>query len=97
MILGRVWNVPGVKEWLLENEEEIKKRACDAVGCGNVEEAVGILKACSGCRGWWYCGIECQTRDWKEGGHRRVCKEAKLAAMKDKEIEDLLLSAHDQA
>ena len=22
----------------------------------------------------WYCGTACSHADWREGGHRRVCK-----------------------
>lgn len=82
-----------MKEWLIESEEEVKRKACDAIGCGKVEDTVGALSLCNGCREWWYCGTECQKRDWKEGGHKKVCKETKIAAMKEKEVEDLLLGA----
>ena len=34
---------------------------------------VKMLK-CSGCRQAFYCSKECQVRDWKEGGHKEVCK-----------------------
>ncbi len=29
---------------------------------------------CSACRAVWYCGTACSHADWREGGHRRVCK-----------------------
>lgn len=93
LVYRRVWDVPGVKEWLVGSEEEAKRKMCDAMECGKVEETVGALRLCNGCREWLYCGTECQKRDWKEGGHRQVCKEAKIAAMKEKEIEDLLWGA----
>ena len=32
------------------------------------------LLACSACRAVWYCGTACSHADWREGGHRRVCK-----------------------
>ena len=28
----------------------------------------------SACRAVWYCGTTCSHADWREGGHRRVCK-----------------------
>ena len=28
----------------------------------------------SACRSVWYCGTACSHADWREGGHRRVCK-----------------------
>ncbi len=30
--------------------------------------------ACSACRAVWYCGTACSHADWRQGGHRRVCK-----------------------
>ena len=29
---------------------------------------------CGGCRAVWYCGEACANADWREGGHRKVCK-----------------------
>ena len=28
---------------------------------------------CSACRAVYYCGSDCQRRDWTSGGHRLVC------------------------
>ena len=42
---------------------------CNA--CGNVQPN-GVLKACMRCRIKYYCGKECQRRDWK-AGHKHVC------------------------
>ena len=28
----------------------------------------------SACRAVWYCGTACSHADWRQGGHRRVCK-----------------------
>ena len=30
-------------------------------------------KRCSACRAVYYCGSDCQRRDWTSGGHRLVC------------------------
>ena len=36
--------------------------------------ATGKLQKCGQC-GWrCYCGAECQRKDWKQMGHKRVCK-----------------------
>ena len=44
---------------------------CDV--CGKVA-AEGKLQRCAQC-GWrCYCGAECQRKDWKQMGHKRVCK-----------------------
>ena len=47
----------------------------------------------SACRAVWYCGTACSHADWREGGHRRVCKAlgaarraAKEAAAAAKEV-----------
>ena len=31
-------------------------------------------RTCSACRAVWYCGTACSHADWREGGHRRMCK-----------------------
>ena len=47
-----------------------KGGSCDV--CGVV--AAGNRFSCAKC-GWRsYCGVECQHKDWKELGHKRVCK-----------------------
>ena len=44
---------------------------CDV--CGKVA-AAGELQKCAQC-GWrCYCGAGCQRKDWKQRGHKRVCK-----------------------
>jgi hypothetical protein len=32
------------------------------------------MKQCSGCHLRAYCGRECQTKDWKDGDHKKECK-----------------------
>ncbi|CAJ1953013.1 unnamed protein product [Cylindrotheca closterium] len=36
--------------------------------------------SCSKCTITYYCGRDCQRKDWKEGGHKQECK--KIAAQK---------------
>lgn len=52
--------------------ETTRFAACDV--CGAVAASLGELQRCGQC-GWrCYCGPECQRNDWKEMGHKRVCK-----------------------
>jgi hypothetical protein len=62
-------------------------RNCAYLGCANLAAEGGPAagqgrgsKKCSGCRAVWYCGEACQLADWREGGHRRVCKQLAVAA-----------------
>jgi hypothetical protein len=43
-------NVPGPEDWIKASEEDAKKRHCDAIGCGKVEENELEWKICSRCR-----------------------------------------------
>ena len=40
---------------------------------------------CSACRAVWYCGTACSHADWREGGHRRVCKALRAAREAEKQ------------
>jgi hypothetical protein len=62
-------------------------RSCAYLGCANVAAEGGPAagqgrgsKKCSGCRAVWYCGEACQLADWRQGGHRRVCKQLAATA-----------------
>ena len=39
---------------------------CKCCGASDVP-----LKVCAGCKVVWYCGPECQKKDWKEGGENK--------------------------
>ena len=52
---------------------------CSVEGC----RAIGTLH-CKGCLIKYYCGKECQTRDWSQ--HKGGCKE--IAAINKKKAED---------
>ena len=43
--------------------------------CGVTAEECGQrdLKRCAQCHVVSYCGKECQTKHWKQGGHKRDC------------------------
>lgn len=48
---------------------------CD--GCGRTREELGVthLRSCSRCKKAYYCGAECQRKQWKVGGHKQHCRE----------------------
>jgi hypothetical protein len=60
-------------------KEELK-RACKNATCGKVEEQRGTYKVCSGCKGAYYCGRECQVADWKR--HKEICRDNKVTLRK---------------
>jgi hypothetical protein len=57
----------------VERTQAAATRSCAYAGCANLG-AGGGSKLCSGCRVARYCGVECSHADWRQGGHRRVCK-----------------------
>ncbi|KAI0321597.1 hypothetical protein OF83DRAFT_251498 [Amylostereum chailletii] len=40
-------------------------------------KSMETMHTCRGCGETRYCGRECQTRDWKEGGHKLRCRRLK--------------------
>ena len=42
---------------------------------------------CSACRAVWYCGTTCSHADWREGGHRRLCKALGAARQQAKQAQ----------
>jgi hypothetical protein len=70
-----------------QQAEYAAARSCAYLGCANLAAEGGPAagqghgsKKCSGCRAVWYCGEACQLADWREGGHRRVCKQLAATA-----------------
>jgi hypothetical protein len=45
-----------------------KMRTCASCGEQSLEQ-----KLCARCKQVSYCSKACQTRDWKEGGHKQRC------------------------
>ena len=43
--------------------------------CGSTD--VPTMQKCSGCQVVWYCGPECQKKDWREGGDKLQCPRIK--------------------
>jgi hypothetical protein len=57
----------------VERTQAAATRSCAYACCANLG-GDGGSKLCSGCRVARYCGAECSHADWRQGGHRRVCK-----------------------
>lgn len=45
---------------------------CSYLRCAEVQG--GKSKRCTGCRTARYCSTACQHADWRQGGHRQVCR-----------------------
>ncbi|KZV71610.1 hypothetical protein PENSPDRAFT_650474 [Peniophora sp. CONT] len=59
--------------------EKLKEQTCSWKVCEYHTQLPPIaVKACKGCGQTRYCSRDCQTKDWKEGGHKSVCKRIKL-------------------
>jgi len=60
-------------------------RTCTSCGVAEVS-AVGEAEAhkpCSRCGAAFYCSRECQTADWKTGGHKQSCVPKKSSPMRE--------------
>ncbi|KAJ6622288.1 hypothetical protein B0H10DRAFT_907459 [Mycena sp. CBHHK59/15] len=56
-------------------------KPCDNVLCDVVWPKKG-LKCCSACQKLFYCSEECQSLDWREGAHRKVCQDLHKGRLK---------------
>ncbi|KAJ6449508.1 hypothetical protein C8R47DRAFT_1329993 [Mycena vitilis] len=56
---------------LYDSPEHVTLKACDCIACGKIQPKRELLR-CSSCHAHYYCGLECQTTDWKDG-HRENC------------------------
>ncbi|KAJ7606962.1 hypothetical protein DFH06DRAFT_1347737 [Mycena polygramma] len=61
---------------LYDSQEHISLKACDSIACGKIQPKSKLLR-CSSCQVHFYCGLECQTADWKDG-HRKNCAALRL-------------------
>jgi len=57
----------------LDVSHPVKQRMCNVCGFASSFH-------CASCKLVSYCSKECQVLDWKEGGHRDVCKKKKQAS-----------------
>ncbi|KAJ7241143.1 hypothetical protein C8J57DRAFT_1561794 [Mycena rebaudengoi] len=51
----------------------VSLQGCDNVQCLQIRER-RHFRRCAVCQTFYYCSKECQTRHWKSGGHRELCK-----------------------
>ncbi|KAI0312914.1 hypothetical protein OF83DRAFT_1143729 [Amylostereum chailletii] len=56
-------------------EERDARVCCGWIGCEYYcsPNPSGKLLRCSRCNDARYCDRKCQVRDWKEGGHKKLC------------------------
>ncbi|KAJ7184848.1 hypothetical protein C8R46DRAFT_1343843 [Mycena filopes] len=54
--------------------ESPSRKACDNLNCDTGIGLKADYRKCSSCAGVYYCSGACQVIDWKEGGHRTVCR-----------------------
>ncbi|KAL4069927.1 hypothetical protein V8B97DRAFT_1967055 [Scleroderma yunnanense] len=64
-------------EWkaqILDADEDVLHlHTCQNIKCGKTSSA-GTFRQCAGCLYFYYCTKECQTYDWKHGGHKAYCR-----------------------
>ncbi|KAJ7124111.1 hypothetical protein C8R43DRAFT_39037 [Mycena crocata] len=51
---------------------ELSFKACDNMHCGIIDRKSEFAR-CGRCQRAYYCSEECQTLDWKSGGHHQAC------------------------
>ena len=54
--------------------------------CGTCQARYCKLR-CAGCNAAFYCKRECQIIDWKEGGHKKICKQLQKERKKIKKVQ----------
>lgn len=60
-----------------QRQAELARAAASRPGCSYLrcaEVQGGRSKRCSGCRVTRYCSVACQHADWRQGGHRQMCR-----------------------
>ena len=82
------WKKIGLKNWDREDERRTKtkqkdkelKEACGAhcSVCRKKDSETVTLMKCDGCKFYYYCSKECQTKMWVEGEHAGVCRQLGL-------------------
>ena len=54
----------------------IAAKTCSWPACGNDLSGEAAAKnRCGRCKRAYYCSRRCHKKDWKEGGHKKACKE----------------------
>ena len=91
---GQTSPIPGWYEFKRARERGFGYHVCSARDCFATESLNKRFGSCGSCRVAYYCGVKCQTRDWKER-HKFVCDEAKRIVGKDGESEYFLKMMQD--
>ena len=55
------------------------------IGCGNCGETTAKLRQCTACKAIKYCGVDCQSEDWRRR-HKKECKNMKAKKVRCEEI-----------
>ncbi|KAJ7713431.1 hypothetical protein B0H16DRAFT_1621259 [Mycena metata] len=63
-----------------DNGNSISSQACDNMKCGIILPK-SQLRRCSQCTKRYYCSETCQVLDWRDDGHRTVCKALKQSKL----------------
>ncbi|KAK6971690.1 hypothetical protein R3P38DRAFT_3141511 [Favolaschia claudopus] len=48
------------------------RKTCDNLACHKIDSKPAFRR-CSGCRCFYYCSLDCQRIDWRDGKHRETC------------------------
>ncbi|KAF7342448.1 hypothetical protein MVEN_01834000 [Mycena venus] len=70
-----------------DSQRDLRMKACDNLKCSTIDDKTAFRR-CSGCRSFYYCSIECQTVDWRSGGHREACKSYGKLFLSEKNEDD---------
>ncbi len=81
---GGVSPIPEWYSFKRASERGYGYHVCSARGCFRTESLYCRFKSCGDCRVAYYCGGECQSKDWKER-HKFICSDAKRIVGKDGE------------
>ncbi|VDB86613.1 unnamed protein product [Peniophora sp. CBMAI 1063] len=75
-LLGKALSLDEVKE--RDRFETRRTRLCSWKMCPSHQKPSDKpLQVCKGCKEARYCSRECQMSDWKDGGHRKLCRRLK--------------------
>jgi hypothetical protein len=91
---GKPAPIPAWYKFERARERGFGYHVCAARDCFATEHLNKRFGSCGGCRVAYYCGLACQTKDWKER-HKFVCEEAKRIVGKDGEAEYFLKMMQD--
>ncbi len=81
---GKPSPIPFWYEFKHARERGYGYHVCSGRSCFATETMEKRFGSCSGCRVAYYCGVDCQTKDWKER-HKFVCEESKRIIGKEEQ------------